>query len=58
MTEYGKEAKGSAAAALLITAVLSAWYKITLNKAILPATITFGITAYHLVMRLMVGFIW
>ncbi len=53
-----KKLKGSAAAALLITAVLSVWYKITLNKAILSATITFGTTAYHLVMRLMVGFIF
>lgn len=42
----------------MITAILSVLYRLTFVKALLPAAITFGTIAYHLVMRLLVGFIF
>ena len=38
--------------------MLSVWYRCTFNKMFFSLAITFGTTSYHLVMRLMVGFIF
>lgn len=50
--------KTSAIGSVLITVILSVLYRLTFAKALLPAVITFGTIAYHLVMRLLVGFIF
>ena len=53
-----KTLNGSAIISLLLTIVLFAWYSCTSNKILLSFAITFGTIAYHLIMRLLVGWVF
>ena len=50
-----KTLNGSAIIFLLLTIILSVWYSCTSNKILLSVAVTFGVIAYHLIMRLLVG---
>ena len=53
-----KKFKLISALSLIVTAILSVLYAVTSYEFLLTLSITFGTVAYHLIMRLFVGFIF